>query len=204
MTKGKVMLTVLITGSMGAGKSSVIALLEDKNLPVFNADIQAKKLLKAESICYPQLKRIFTDKSFYLSSGDLNLEKMAQSLFTDSKKRKAVEAIIHPLVRGSFKKFVQNQKNKGRNRVFYEVPLLNQKIFNSFDKKILITCPKSIKKKRLLKRGWTFKEIEQRWAVQISDSQVKDKADFVIDNSGDLQNLKKQVEEILYLLNGTL
>ena len=204
VTKDKVMLTVLITGSMGAGKSSVIALLKGRNFPVFKADIQAKKLLKAGSACHLRLKEIFTDKSFYLPSGCLNSKKLAQSLFSNSEKRKAVEAIIHPLVRQSFEQFVQRQKKRGRDRVFYEAPLINQKIFNSFEKVILITCPKSIKKKRLIKQGWIFEEIRQRWMAQISDSQVKNKADFIIDNSGDFQNLKKQIEKILYLLDSSL
>lgn len=190
------MLLALITGSMGSGKSTTAGFLKARSCPVFQADAYSKKLLKIQSPCYDSLKRLFGGQCLS-PSGDFDRKKLAKEVFKSVEKRKAMEAIIHPLVRESFKKFLEKQKKRGEKRVFYEIPLISRDIFNSFDKRILLTCPKDIKKKRLMQKGWDLKDIESRWAVQIPESEIRDKVDFVIDNSGDLKSLSAKVDEIL-------
>ena len=194
------MLTVLVTGSMGSGKSSAIAFLEEKFGFVFKADVQAKELLKPQSPCYSRLKQLFGEK--YLGpNGEFNKKRLAQEIFKNSEKRKAMEAIIHPLVQKSFRQFVQHRKQQKQNKIFYEAPLISENIFHSCDKRILIICPEEIKKERLIKQGWTEEEIKERLAVQIPESTIKNHVDFVIDNSGDLKNLHTQIEKILSFMD---
>lgn len=194
------MQTILITGGIGTGKSWTIDWLKKKSLSVFRADYQAKKLLKSNSICFSQLKRLFLEEDFYLSTGEFDRKKLAQSIFQDSEKRKAVSAIIHPLVRKAFNQFVEERKQEGRGRVFYEAPLISRSILESCDKKVLLTCPLSIRKQRLFLKGWTEQEIDLRISKQIPDSQIADKVDFIIDNSGDFTSLKSKLEKVLLLL----
>ena len=192
------MLIVLVTGSMGSGKSSAMALLEAKPYPVFKADDQVRELLKPESPCYHRLKPLFGEACFSGAKGEGDRKKLAQEIFSHPAKRKAVEAIIHPLVQESFKKFIEDQKKQSPNKpVFYEAPLISDDIFDSFDKRVLLMCPKDIQKRRLIRKGWTDKEIEERWAVQIPESEIIDKMDFVIDNSGDLKSLNIKVNKML-------
>lgn len=195
------MLTVLVTGSMGAGKSSVIAFLRLKSYPVFQADVRAKELLKPQSLCYYRLKQLFGEKCLSDDGGEFDTKKLAQEIFKYPAKRKIMESVIHPLVRKSFKEFVTDQEKQYESKVFYEAPLISQSVFNSFDKCILLVCPKKVQKKRLIKKGWTAKEIEQRWAVQIPESKIIDKVDFVIDNGGNLENLHMQVKKFLSLMD---
>ena len=193
------MLTLLVTGSMGSGKSSAMALLKAKSYPVFKADDQAKELLKPQSPCYHRLKQLFSEAGFSVANEEEGRKKLAQEIFSHPAKRKAVEAIIHPLVQESFKKFVEYQEKQSQNKpIFYEAPLISHDIFDSFDKRVLLICPKDIKKRRLIRKGWTDKEIEERWAVQIPESEIIDKMDFVIDNSGDLKNLNTKIDKMLY------
>ena len=196
------MLTVLITGSMGAGKSSVVAYLKTKACPVFQADVKAKTLLSPKSPCYSRLKEIFYEQPHLVySRGGFNKKKLAQAIFKSPEKRKAIEAVIHPLVQKAFKEFVEDQKKKDQYRVFYEAPLISEDIFDRFDRNILVVCPEDLKMKRLVKRGWTKKEIKDRWAVQIPDSAVLNKVDFVVDNKGEFKDLNEQVDKILSSLN---
>ena len=194
------MLTILITGSMGAGKSSAIDFLEFKAYPVFKADTEAKEMLRPHSPCYPRLKQLFSNSFLSKLSEEFDRKKIAEEIFNYPEKRKAMEAIVHPLVQASFKKFVSYQEKQAQSMVFYEASLISQEIFNSFDKLILIVCPKNIKKRRLIKVGWTKKEIEKRWAIQIPKSKVIDKMDFIIDNSGDFKDLHTQIEKVLSLI----
>ena len=188
---------ILVTGSMGSGKSSVINYLEKKAYPVFRADVQAKKFLKQGSPCYVDLRKLFPDKEIVDSKGDFNKKKLAQSIFKDLKKKKAMEALIHPLVQKAFKKFINLQKNKNQELLFYEAPLISKQLLSRFETSILLVCPESIKKIRLVKKGWTEEELEERWAAQIPDSEALDKADFLIDNQKDLKNTYRQMERIL-------
>ncbi len=194
------MLTVLITGAMGSGKSSAMAFLELKAYPVFRSDIQAKEMLKPQSPCYNRLKKLFKT---CLSGphGKFDKQKLAEEIFKYPEKRKAMEAIIHPLVLKSFEEFAGNHKKKGQNTVFCEAPLISHNILDFFNKRILLICPQDIKEKRLIKKGWTKKEIKRRWAAQIPESEITGKMDFVIDNSGDLKSLRLQIDEILQIIN---
>ena len=196
------MLFVLVTGAMGAGKSFVSSYLENKGYPVFQADIQAKKLLRSDSSCYARLKQLFGRENVFYSSGEFDKKKLAQLIFKCPEKRRLIEAVIHPLVHQTFKTFTQEQEKQGRSAVFYEAPLISNTLSDRFDKTILVVCPLKLKLKRLVEKGWTEKELEERWAVQIADSAILNKVDFIIDNKGDLGSLKRQVDKILPLLHG--
>ncbi|MCY4321919.1 MAG: dephospho-CoA kinase, partial [Bdellovibrionaceae bacterium] len=104
------------------------------------------------------------------------------------------------LVRLAFRSFLDEQIKQKVKRVFYEAPLISNSILKSCDKKILITCPISIRKRRLLLKGWTEKEIEDRLREQIPESDVKNQMDFIIDNKGDFESLEIQLNKILLSL----
>ena len=192
-------MTLLITGSMGAGKSCVISHLRRKGYPVFQADAEAKKNLSLKSPISSSLKTLFPD-CYRPDQMEFDRKKIAREIFKDDKKRQAVEALIHPLVQESFKKFVQGLEKQGKSAIFCEAPLISKDIFDRFDKSILITCPKSLKKKRLLKKGWTEKEIEDRLKVQIPESKVFYKVDFILENNGSLKKLANNTDKMLELL----
>lgn len=192
------MLTVLVTGSMGAGKSSAVAFLELKSYPVFKADVLAKEMLRPQSPCYHRLKQLFGEECLsVVNEGEFDKHKLAQEIFKCPEKRKAMEDIIHPLVQESFEAFIEDQKKQAQSKIFYEAPLITQDIFDSCDKRILIICPKDVQKRRLIQTGWTAQEIEERWAAQIPESEIIDQMDFIIDNSGSLRDLHTQIEKIL-------
>ena len=192
---------ILITGSMGSGKSSVLNYLEKKDYPVFRADAQAKKFLNPDSPCYTELRKLFPDQNFLNSKGEFDRQKLAKQIFKDKEKKQALESLIHPLVQKAFKSFVLFQKDK--DLIFYEAPLLSKKLISRFDKSILLLCSENVKKSRLIKKGWKETELEARWAAQLPDSEVLDKVDFVLDNEKDLNQTYRQVETILRTLKNS-
>lgn len=200
LSGGVSVLTVLLTGAMGAGKSSSADFLEEQPYPVFRADAQARELLKPSSPCFQSLKLLFKANGLFDLRGGIDHKKLAHEIFTYPEKRKALEDIVHPLVRQSFQLFVQNQKKQGKDKVFYEAPLLSREIFRSCDKSILLVCPEKIRKNRLIKAGWREEELDQRWAAQIPEKDIRGMADFTLDNSAELKKLHAKLRKILLVL----
>ena len=195
------MKTIVVTGGMGSGKSLLMSFLEQKGLSVFSSDQAVGAFLRPKSPCRKQLKELFPDKSFYQADGSFDKKQIAKWVFQDFEKKKKMERIIHPWVRQAFQKFSAGQKKKGVEKVFYEIPLISTDFLKSFDQSILLSCPINIRKQRLLKAGWEILDVERRLAFQLPDSKVKDQVDFVIDNSGSIKNMEKQMIQILVKVN---
>ena len=191
------MKTILVTGQIGAGKSKFISLLKERGCSVFISDREAEKLWNRNSPCYSELKKLFFETDLYLLDGSLNRKKLADIIFTDLKRKKAVEKIIHHRTRQFFQEFVEKEKKKNQPWVFYEAPLISLELLKDFDQSILITTEWKKQKERLIKRGLSLLEIKQRLANQISDCEVKDQVDFIIDNRKNSQYLKQEVEKLL-------
>jgi len=189
------MKTVLITGRMGVGKSTLLALLKNKGFPVFKADEAAKKLLEGKSPCYREIKKLFPESHLYQTNGEWNKKNLASLIFNRPDKKEALEQIIHPQVKKMFKQF--KQKNKGHSLIFYEAPLLSTKLLNSFDCSILVVSLKELQEGRLLKQGWTRKEIRERLSSQLKEKEFQDKVDFIIENKKTKKNLETQIDNVL-------
>jgi len=194
------MLKILVTGLMGVGKSSATSFFKTQNYPVYSADAQAKKLLRASSPCYKPLRAIFSHRDVFNTQGGFDNKKLAYEIFTYPERRKALEAIVQPLVRKSFYEFVKRQKSKGKNIVFYEAPLISKELLYVCNKNILILCSKKIRIKRLVQKSWVKEELQKRFEAQILESEIFDQVDFILDNSGDLQSLYQKLRDVLSLI----
>ena len=95
--------------------------------------------------------------------------------------------------------FLVNKKIEGIDLVFYEIPLLpNQSLFeNRFDCIILLIRPKFAIIKTLIKKGWQEKDILERLKKQGNPRDLRKKANFILKNTGNLQDLSFQLESIL-------
>ena len=174
----------VVTGAMGAGKSLILELFRSMGLPVFGADQAARKLLEAESPCYQALRRLLGDQ-LLRPEGGFDRRRLAGELFQNEAKRKAVERIVHPLVRARFLKFWERERAKGSELVFYEAPLiLKAEALAEFDFVILVRAPEALRLSRLIGKGLSEGDIRQRWKAQIPEAEILDQADFVISNAG--------------------
>lgn len=190
-------MTILITGNIATGKSSVIQYLQTKKYPCFKSDDQAKKLLHSTGPCFKKLKNIFKKDLIFNKHGEFDHKKLAQCIFKNPIKKQALEACIHPLVMKLIKQDMAQQKSLSAKMSFYEIPLLSSSFFHYFDKIILITCNLVLKKERLIKKGWTNKDINLRLSQQTQAKDIMHKAHFVLKNNYSKYNLYKQIDDIL-------
>lgn len=186
-----------ITGGIGSGKTTVSAMFSDLGIPVYIADIEAKKLTNSSKIIKKQLIKLL-GKNSYLEE-KINKKYVADLIFNDKELLDKVNSIIHPKVVEHFKRWCKKQKTA---YIIKEAAILfENEGYKNCDYTILITAPLQVRIKRVLKRdSVTKKEIEDRIKNQWSDKKKKELADFTIENI-DLEKTNEKVKKIhLYLL----
>lgn len=178
-----------ITGSIGTGKSTVCDILKQMGYKVYDADKIVHELYKEPAII-SHIAFMFPD---VVVNNKIDNKKLANIIFNDEYKKHELENYIHPLVK---------EKMLKMNDCFIEVPLLfESKMENIFDKVITVYCDLDIQVNRIIQRN-NIKEVD---ALKIIRNQmdIKEKvkrSDFVIDNNGDINNVIKQVSDILLKL----
>lgn len=185
-----------LTGGIGSGKTTVAKLFSELGVPVYIADIEAKKLTNSSTVIRRKLTKLLGDETYL--NGTLNRKYVAEKIFTDEALLNAVNAIIHPKVAAHFKKWVLKQKT---NYVLKEAAILFENgSYKDCDVVILVTAPKDLRIERIKMRDKaTQGEIEQRMNNQWSDSKKKKLADIVIENI-EMDATRKQVESIHHSL----
>lgn len=180
-----------ITGTIASGKTSVSILLKKHGFAVFNSDNYAKTATHAGNVCFEPLVKLLGND--VLAGGDIDRKKMADIIFHDEEKRKAVNAIVHPYVIAGMRKFFAAHQSDPF--VFAEVPLLFEAgMEDEFDEICVVTCEKETAVSRMMEdREYTEEEAESRYASQISPAVQCEKADTVIHNDSDLKQLNTDI-----------
>lgn len=182
-----------ITGGVGAGKSFVCALLEEKGFPVFYSDEEAKKIMVEDTLLIQQITELFGEEAYI--NGELNRPFIASVIFTQPEKRERLNALVHPAVYRAFDKWCALQTTP---LAFIESALMidtgNHTQLNAI---ILVVADEKTRIKRVIKRDATHQEaVENRINAQTSDDFKRQYADFIIDNS-EGRNVVEQLEVIL-------
>ncbi|KJR42833.1 dephospho-CoA kinase [Candidatus Magnetoovum chiemensis] len=181
-----------LTGNFGSGKSAVLGAFKELGATVISADECVQQLLKTDEI----IKTIALRLGDVLDNcGKLDKKKIANIVFNDTKSRKTLEAILHPPVMNEIR---QIGKNNAERIVVAEIPLLFEGGYtNSVDKIITVTCQRDIAVKRLLNKGFTAEEIDQRLNAQIPDIEKTKLSHFTIDNSFNFDNTFCQAKFVI-------
>ena len=178
-------LSIGLTGGIGSGKSLVADFFKLLGVPVYISDVEAKKLMKTNSLIRESLIEAFGEK-VYISSGELNRSELAKIIFNNSEELKKVNRIVHPQVRLHYKEWLQKQV--GQPYVIQESAILfDTGFYSNFDKIITVTADKEIRLNRVIERDLCLREsVLERMDKQISEQDKIDKSDFVIYNNTEL------------------
>ena len=182
-----------LTGGIGSGKSLAAEYFADLGALVIDADQLARAAIERGSKGFDEVVTIFGDS--ILKNGEIDRRALGELVFNDPTKKAALEAIIHPWVRGEFEAAVASLT--GNQTLVYEIPLLFETGgANRFDTVITVEAPMDKRIERLRERGLRLSEIEARVAAQASREKRVSIADFVIENSGSKDGVLRQVENI--------
>ena len=189
------MLRVGLTGGIGAGKSEVGRLLAERGAVVIDADALAREVVAPGTAGHAEVVAAF-GADVLSRDGALDRKSLAARVFADPQQRRRLEAIIHPRVRA---RAAEIEADAPPNAVVvHDVPLLVETgSAGRFDVVIVVDAPVEAAVRRLVEhRGMTVNEARARIDTQASREQRLAAAGVVIDNSGDLTELRAQVDAL--------
>ena len=192
------MKTVGLTGGIGSGKTTIATMFNELGIPIYIADIEAKKLTNSSEEIKAELLKILGDNAY--NEDGLNRKYVADQIFNDAELLKKVNKIIHPQVAKHFKNWAKQQSEA---YCIKEAAILFENGgYKECDYTILVTAPKETRIDRILKRDDTTEaEIKSRMDNQWPDEKKMELADFVIENT-DIDATKEQVIKVHeYLIN---
>lgn len=196
---GDNLVRVAVTGGIGSGKSAVSARLAARGAVVVDADAIAREVVEPGT---PGLAAVVAEfgPGVLLADGALDRPAMAAIVFADPERRRALEAIVHPLVAQRSAELLAAAA--AGSFVVYDVPLLAETMSTSridghgFDAVVVVTAPRDVRVARLVGRGLTAADAEARIDAQATDAERLALADHVVDNSGTLDDLEAAVDAV--------
>ena len=193
--RSEAMLLVGLTGGIGSGKSTVSALLAEKGAVIIDADAITKELQQPGTDVFEAIVERFGHE-VVTSDGALDRPALAKVVFSDAQAKKDLEAIVHPAVGAEMIKRLQALAETD-HVVIYDVPLLVEARRSGYGAVIVVDVDPEIAVRRLVdQRGMDEADARARIANQASREERAAVADQVIDNSGSLGDLRRQVDEV--------
>ncbi len=187
------MIIIGLTGNYGMGKSTVARMFGDLGAVVIDTDDIVRELLKDSAVIY-EIKKAFGED--IIQKTGINKKLLAEIVFEYPHLRISLENILHPRV---FKKIDEEiaKITDTSAIVIIEAPLIFERGYqNRFDKIITVYALEEIAIKRLKEKGISEDDARKRLKSQFPIEMKISKSDFAIDNSRDLENTRRQVEEI--------
>ena len=183
-----------LTGGISTGKSTVSKIFKDQGYPVVDADIGAREVVKPGTDGLEKIKREFGNKVI-LADGTLDRTALAKIIFDDVEKRE----LLNKMLSQHIHQWIVTKKNDYLKQdpaiIVLDIPLLFEMGYeNEVDQIMVVATSEEIQLNRLMKRdNIEKKEATQRINSQLPISKKVILGDIIIDNSGTIENTKKQV-----------
>lgn len=185
-----------ITGGVGTGKTTVSKLLEERGLVRINADDLARRFTDKDSPIRSKIVEIFGIESFP-DNEDANRSLIAEIAFSHDDKKRALQELIHPLVRKEF--LARLDAIEGERIVGWEVPLLFETdSYTLCDATLCVYLRPEKAWERVQSRGGMTKEdFQRRVDAQMDIEKKKSLSDYVISNDTSKEELGKSLDQII-------
>ncbi|MBL7112728.1 MAG: dephospho-CoA kinase [Bacteroidales bacterium] len=176
------MFKVGLTGGIGSGKTLICNIFEIFGVPVFYADLEARKLMDEDPAVCRSLIHHF-GKNIYID-GNLDRKRLASIVFHDKSSLKYLNSIVHPAVRKRFDHWVEEQVDY-KYLIEEAAVLLESGQIKRFDLVITVSSPEELRISRVMERDQVTKDdVIQRMKNQVSEEERNNRADAVIMNDG--------------------
>ncbi len=184
-----------LTGGIGSGKSTVAKFLMEMGFLVYNSDTRAKELVNENNDLKSKIVSLLGEKA-YDNEGKYDRKYVADLVFNNKDLLEKLNSLIHPAVALDFAHWVHSQMAP---LLFKETALLFElRLHEKTDASLLVTADDNIRMKRVMDRdGKTYREVENVMDKQMSEREKCRKADFIIYNNGNLEELESETKNIV-------
>ncbi|MGH9051873.1 MAG: dephospho-CoA kinase [Acidimicrobiia bacterium] len=178
---------VLLSGGIGSGKTSAGELLTELGALVIDADRVGHEVLEAEAFAsvagrWPQAVR----------EGAIDRRRLADVVFAGRGELAALEELTHPAIRRRIEELVSRADEPV---VVVQVPILTDLLGEGWIR-VVVDAPEEVREARLEGRGMSREDIHRRMAAQPGRQQWRAGADYLLDNSGDRDDLRREIERL--------
>jgi dephospho-CoA kinase len=191
-----------LTGGIASGKSTVATMLVELGAILIDGDALAREVVARGTPGLAQVVAEFGEE-LLTPEGDLDRAALGRIVFSDESARRRLEAITHPLI---FERYAELEAAAPPDAVVvHDIPLLAESgRADTFDAVIVVDVPTELQVERMMQdRGWTREEAESRIAAQAAREDRLAIATHVVGNTGTLDDLRAQVQNVYAELTGS-
>lgn len=194
-----------LTGGIASGKSTVSNLFKSNDIPVVDADVVAREALKKGSGGWKKVFEAFGEE-ILLDNGEVNRPRLGQIVFADPDKRQFLNRLLAPYISSGIFWEVVKLWSKGYKVIVLDVPLLFEAKIDKFTKPIIVVWvdPETQIQRLLARDNSSEEDGRNRVNAQMPLDVKRSKADIVIDNTGSLDDLNEQFQNVLVRVTGPL
>lgn len=187
-----------LTGGIASGKTTVANILERLGAAIVDADVLSREVVEPGQAAWHDIVSTFGAEVLQ-SDQTLDRQKLRTIIFNNPNARKQLEAIIHPRVRALAEQRIREHSEAGHAVVVYVVPLLFEgNLQDGLRPVILVACDVNVQRQRLEQRDQLNSAAAQKHIdAQMSLAEKRRLADYVIENNGSLEDLERQVCQVL-------
>ncbi|MBF0586984.1 dephospho-CoA kinase [Prosthecochloris sp. N3] len=190
-----------VTGGLGSGKSTVCRFLADRGCRLFEADRVARSLQVNDPGVVEAMVQLFGEGVYSRDrDGRLVADRamIARRVFSDAGLLRRLNGIIHPRVRTAFDEAVREAGRDGVGMLVKEAAILFESgADRGLDEIIVVVADMQIRVQRALDRGMTSRdEVLRRIRAQWPQEELEQRADYVIDNNGSLEELRARTDSV--------
>ena len=186
-----------LTGGIGSGKSTVAQMIRAEGIPVLDADVIARAIVAPGQPAHAEIRAAWPD--VVDAGGGIDRKKLGARIFADAEARSRLDTITHPRIQEQAAIEARRLEANGHHLAFYEAALLVESgRHRDFDGLVVVTANEEQQLARVQRRdGVTREDAQARLGAQLALEHKRKAATHVIDNSGDLDNTRRQVEALL-------
>lgn len=187
-----------LTGGIATGKSTADEYFKKQNIPIIDADKIAHKLMSPGRASYQAILEYF-GKEVLAADHEIDRKKLGAIVFNDKNQLKRLNELTHPLILNNMEEKMMQYQKQDMPLVILDIPLLfEDKLTHYCDATLLITAPPQLELSRLMIRNNLSKvDAQKRIASQMPLTQKQRLADYVIDNSGTVEDLESKLSSLL-------
>jgi dephospho-CoA kinase len=189
-----------LTGGIGTGKSTVARILKESGVPVVDADVLAREVVKPGQPAHAEIAAAWPE--VIQPDGAIDRRTLGHKVFSDPAARARLEAITHPRIQEQAMAWARERAAEGHRLAFYEASLLVETGgHRRFDGLVVVTADEEQQIARVMARDHSSREQAlARLRAQMPAAEKRRAATHVIDNSGDLESTRRQVAELISAL----